>query len=183
MAVNSPQFFSLLFIFSPPSESLKLQRNINKYEILKDTNADDDDKTQFYYTKKSLEMLGFTGEEILSVFKIIAVVLKLGNLNFIPITNIDGTEGCEITNDYGECGGAANGVRVKKIECEQEKKPFQKFNYTFHRRPNEFSRRKFSHFPLLPLPSILSPDLWESSTTCAASNTVTPQKSEILHSS
>lgn len=47
-------------------------------------------------------MLGFSGDEILSIFKIIAVVLKLGNLNFIPITNIDGTEGCEITNDYGK---------------------------------------------------------------------------------
>lgn len=107
----------LLHIFQPLlsssstsiSESLKLQRNINKYEILKDTNADDDDKTQFYYTKKSLECLGFTGDEILSVFKIIAVVLKLGNLNFIPITNIDGTEGCEITNDYGECEKGGDG--------------------------------------------------------------------------
>jgi myosin I len=83
-------------------ESLKLQRNINKYELLKDTNSDEDDKVQFVHTKKSLEVLGFTIDEILSVFKIIAVVLKLGNLNFIPITNIDGTEGCEITNDYGK---------------------------------------------------------------------------------
>ncbi|CAG9806398.1 unnamed protein product [Chironomus riparius] len=70
------------------------------YDILKDTNSDDDDKFQFAFTKKSLEILGFTGEEILSIFKIIAVILKLGNLNFIPITNIDGSEGCEISNDY-----------------------------------------------------------------------------------
>lgn len=53
-------------------------------------------------TKKSLEILGFSQEEILSIFKILAAILKLGNLNFIPITNIDGTEGCEISNDYGE---------------------------------------------------------------------------------
>lgn len=53
-------------------------------------------------TKKSLEILGFSSEEILSIFKILAAILKLGNLNFIPITNIDGTEGCEISNDYGE---------------------------------------------------------------------------------
>lgn len=85
-----------------PSESLKLQRNINKYELLKDTLPDDDDKSHFTMTKRSLEVLGFSNDEILSIFKIIAVVLKLGNLNFIPITNIDGTEGCEITNDYGE---------------------------------------------------------------------------------
>lgn len=81
-------------------ESLKLQRNINKYDLLKDTNSDEDDKAQFVFTKKSLEILGFSSEEILSIFKIIAVILKLGNLNFIPITNIDGTEGCEISNDY-----------------------------------------------------------------------------------
>jgi myosin I len=53
-------------------------------------------------TRKSLDVLGFTSEEILSIFKILAAILKLGNLNFIPITNIDGTEGCEISNDYGE---------------------------------------------------------------------------------
>lgn len=84
------------------SESLKLQRNINKYELLRDTNSDEEDKAQFFNTKKSLEVLGFSNDEILSVFRIIAVVLKLGNLNFIPMANIDGTEGCEITNDYGE---------------------------------------------------------------------------------
>lgn len=96
----------LLAVLMPPPpsfclESLKLQRNINKYDILKDTNSDDDDKFQFAFTRKSLEILGFSGEEILSIFKIIAVILKLGNLNFIPITNIDGSEGCEISNDYG----------------------------------------------------------------------------------
>lgn len=89
-------------IFLIISESLKLQRNINKYELLHDTNSDEDDKSHFAVTKKSLEALGFLNEEILSIFKIVAVVLKLGNLNFIPITNIDGTEGCEITNDYGK---------------------------------------------------------------------------------
>lgn len=56
----------------------------------------------FSFSQKSLEILGLTQDEILSIFKIIAVVLKLGNLLFIPITNIDGTEGCEISNEYGE---------------------------------------------------------------------------------
>lgn len=27
---------------------------------------------------------------------------QLGNLIFIPTTNIDGSGGCEITNDYGK---------------------------------------------------------------------------------
>lgn len=101
----SRTFFSFLYcsvyFFFSHIESLKLQRNINKYELLKDTNSDDEDKFQFAFTRKSLEILGFTSDEILSIFKIIAVILKLGNLNFIPITNIDGSEGCEISNDYG----------------------------------------------------------------------------------
>lgn len=83
---------------------LKLQRNINKYDLLSDTHFDDGvtDKAKFIAMKRSLEVLGFLSDEILSIFKILAVVLKLGNLNFIPMANIDGTEGCEISNDYGK---------------------------------------------------------------------------------
>lgn len=151
-------------------ESLKLQRNINKYEILKDTNADDEDKTQFYYTKKSLECLGFTGDEILSVFKIIAVVLKLGNLNFIPITNIDGTEGCEITNDYGECE-REDGERFLLFFCVE--KPFEN-SITLFIAILQFSLSLF-HFPFI------------LSLFCSGRfgplGKYPPQKSEILHSS
>lgn len=96
--INADELIKILIFL----ESLKLQRNINKYDILKDTNSDEDDKFQYVFTRKSLDILGFSSEEIISIFKIIAVILKLGNLNFIPITNIDGTEGCEISNDYGK---------------------------------------------------------------------------------
>lgn len=51
--------------------------------------------------QKSLETLGLSSEEIQSIFKIIAVVIKLGNLVFVPMTNIDGTEGCQVSNEYG----------------------------------------------------------------------------------
>uniref|UniRef100_A0A336LWW2 CSON002516 protein n=1 Tax=Culicoides sonorensis TaxID=179676 RepID=A0A336LWW2_CULSO len=81
-------------------KSLKLLRNIDKYELLHDTMATEDDKTNFTFTKKSLEILGLSSDEILSIFKVIAVVLKLGNLSFIPTTNIDGTEGCEVSDEY-----------------------------------------------------------------------------------
>ena len=33
-------------------------------------------------------------------FQIVATVLKLGNLNFVPVTNMDGTEGCRVDNEY-----------------------------------------------------------------------------------
>lgn len=43
-----------------------------------------------------------SSDEILNVFKIVAITLKLSNLIFTPTTNIDGTAGCEIRNDYGK---------------------------------------------------------------------------------
>ena len=39
-------------------------------------------------------------EESLLVFRLVAAILKLGNLDFVPTTNMDGTEGCGISNDY-----------------------------------------------------------------------------------
>ncbi|KAL0271779.1 UNVERIFIED_CONTAM: hypothetical protein PYX00_008773 [Menopon gallinae] len=47
-----------------------------------------------------MEVLGFTSEEIVNILKIVASVLKLGNICFVPSNNIDGTEGCTINNDY-----------------------------------------------------------------------------------
>lgn len=39
----------------------------------------------------------------MEVFKLVAVVLKVGNLTFTSVNNIDGTEGCANENEYGEC--------------------------------------------------------------------------------
>jgi myosin-1 len=49
-----------------------------------------------------METLGFSQDDVVNIFKIVASVLKLGNIGFIPTNNIDGTEGCTISNDYGE---------------------------------------------------------------------------------
>jgi hypothetical protein len=38
---------------------------------------------------------------VVLIFKIVASVLKLGNIGFTPTSNIDGTEGCTVSNDYG----------------------------------------------------------------------------------
>lgn len=46
--------------------------------------------------------MGLPPEEIFNVLKVVASVLKLGNISFIPTNNIDGTEGCTISNDYGK---------------------------------------------------------------------------------
>ena len=49
-----------------------------------------------------MEALGFSNEDVIDIFRIIAAILKLGNLTFSPINNMDGTEGCSITNEYGK---------------------------------------------------------------------------------
>ncbi|KAH8271474.1 hypothetical protein KR018_012392 [Drosophila ironensis] len=81
-------------------KSLKLYRNVEKYELLRNTTAMEEDRMNFHYTKRSLDVLGLSCEEIGSIFRVIAVVLKLGNFIFVPITNIDGTEGCQVSNVY-----------------------------------------------------------------------------------
>uniref|UniRef100_A0A1B0CDW7 Putative myosin head n=1 Tax=Lutzomyia longipalpis TaxID=7200 RepID=A0A1B0CDW7_LUTLO len=81
-------------------KALKLQRNIEKYEVLKNSLATEEDRLAFSRSKRSLDTMGFSCEEITSIFRILAVVLKLGNLVFLPTTNIDGTEGCTIANEY-----------------------------------------------------------------------------------
>ena len=49
-----------------------------------------------------MEDLGLRSDEIIDILKVCAAVLKLGNLQFVPTTNMDGTEGCGIANEYGE---------------------------------------------------------------------------------
>ncbi|KAJ8930515.1 hypothetical protein NQ314_016677 [Rhamnusium bicolor] len=84
---------------------LKLHRNVEQYMILQTesnqpTLSEEDDKNLFIYTKSALEILGFTNNDIIDIFRVIAIVLKLGNLQYVPCNNIDGTEGCSINNDY-----------------------------------------------------------------------------------
>ena len=49
-----------------------------------------------------IDDLGLSADESTDIFKLVAVVLKLGNIKFVPSTNMDGTEGCVIGNEYGE---------------------------------------------------------------------------------
>ena len=51
--------------------------------------------------QKALEDIGMGGREIFDVFRIVAGILKLGNVEFVPTTNMDGTEGGAVSNDYG----------------------------------------------------------------------------------
>ena len=49
-----------------------------------------------------MEDLGLKSDEICDILRLVAAVLKLGNIQFVPTTNMDGTEGCSISNEYGE---------------------------------------------------------------------------------
>lgn len=52
--------------------------------------------------QKGMQIIGFQDEEIFSTFELIATILKLGNLEFVHRSNLDGTDGCEINSKYGE---------------------------------------------------------------------------------
>lgn len=48
-----------------------------------------------------MELLNFDYNLLVDILKIISVILKLGDLVFVSTTNIDGTEGCAISNEHG----------------------------------------------------------------------------------
>ena len=64
--------------------------------------VENSDISTAFLLQKAMEDLGFSHEEIIDIFRIISAVLKLSNINFIPTTNMDGTDGCAISNDYGK---------------------------------------------------------------------------------
>ncbi|XP_071519306.1 unconventional myosin-Ia isoform X2 [Panulirus ornatus] len=83
---------------------LRLQRNVENYTLLQASRhpvTDSlDDRTEFSITKRALDVLGLSQEEQLDVLRIVAAVLKLANLTFTSVNNIDGTEGCVSENEY-----------------------------------------------------------------------------------
>ncbi|XP_050520500.1 unconventional myosin-Ib isoform X1 [Daktulosphaira vitifoliae] len=86
-------------------KSLKLTRNSENYFYLKSSERLRqvdiyNFQTAYQTTKSSLEHLGLSELNIINIFKILSSILKLGNLTMIPTNNIDGTEGCVISNDY-----------------------------------------------------------------------------------
>jgi len=91
-------------------KELRLQRNLDSYHLLSTGGSQHrtqsqqsqnfNDRRDFTITKRAMEDIGLRAEEICDIFKIVASVLKLGNLQFVPTTNMDGTEGCGIANEY-----------------------------------------------------------------------------------
>lgn len=51
--------------------------------------------------QKAFEVIGFTEEEKINTFKLVASVLLLGNLEFSSTNNMNNVECCHITNLKG----------------------------------------------------------------------------------
>ncbi|XP_043217178.1 unconventional myosin-Ia-like isoform X2 [Amphibalanus amphitrite] len=89
-------------------KSLKLQRNVENYDILKQGRPLQyetlDDKRDFQVTRRAMDILGLTADEQQAILRVIASVLKLGNVTFSPVNNIDGSEGCVVDNEYEVLG-------------------------------------------------------------------------------
>ena len=107
-------------------KSLKLQRSTDHYNMLKYSKcstgesdifttegpgqhatsssssssvAGECDKGNFGITMRALEIVGFSSEQINSILAILASIVKLYNVTFLPRANIDGTEGVTLTNE------------------------------------------------------------------------------------
>ncbi|XP_050702341.1 unconventional myosin-Ia-like [Eriocheir sinensis] len=115
-------------------KALKLQRNTENYNLLQCTRLTpgetQDDRAEFSITKRALDVLGLTQEEQLEVMKVVAAVLKLGNLTFTCVNNIDGTEGCVNENEYElhevcellscEVGSLSAALQTRTVEARGE---------------------------------------------------------------
>ncbi|CAD5117530.1 DgyrCDS6295 [Dimorphilus gyrociliatus] len=101
-------------------KSLKLQRNPAHYHYLSSNSMTEcllTDKENFEITRKAMTTVGFNVNDIMSVFQLVAVVLKLGNLKLQHHTKIDGNEGCIIQKEeeLQEC------AELLKCSCDRLK--------------------------------------------------------------
>ncbi|XP_033098129.1 unconventional myosin-Ib-like isoform X2 [Anneissia japonica] len=76
---------------------LDLTRNPADYYYLSQSGTQKidkiNDKEQFAITQKAMQVLGFTDEEILSIYKLLGSILKLGNVKFTSVNTMNGMEG------------------------------------------------------------------------------------------
>lgn len=56
----------------------------------------------FDLIQHGMEVIGFTSDEVTSLFQLIGSILKLGNIEFSHRSNDDGTDGCDLSNTSGK---------------------------------------------------------------------------------
>ncbi|XP_032815027.2 unconventional myosin-Ib-like isoform X1 [Petromyzon marinus] len=92
-------FYQLLAGASPSLlASLKLQQNPSVYTYLmqgKTAHVEGlNDSQSFHTVQKAMQVIGFSDEEIATVWEALAVVLKLGNIVFVDIPRTNGLDEC-----------------------------------------------------------------------------------------
>ncbi|CAB3226817.1 unnamed protein product [Arctia plantaginis] len=65
------------------------------------------DRDHFAFTTAAMRALGFSGSECDAVLRLLAFMLKLGNVEFEPQHNIDGSIGTRVQHQYGQSPGRA----------------------------------------------------------------------------
>lgn len=82
--------------------ALKLSADPESYAFLRQSGCIDvdtvDDQNNFSLIKNGMEVIGFSQEEVAMTFQLVASILKLGNVVFIPKSNKDGTDGCDLSD-------------------------------------------------------------------------------------
>ncbi|XP_051878987.1 unconventional myosin-Id-like [Pristis pectinata] len=79
-------------------ESLYLQRDIAEYTFTRDeatANTGINDKANFKMVRNAMEVLGFSDEEIATIYTVLATILHLGNLIFVTESDT-----ASLSNDY-----------------------------------------------------------------------------------
>ncbi|XP_033732027.1 unconventional myosin-Ia-like isoform X2 [Pecten maximus] len=97
-------FYQLLTGADPGTlANLKLTSDPNQFAILNKSGCVSvdtvDDKDNYHTVMHGMEVIGFRKDEIKAVHQLLASVLKLGNVEFVHRSNMDGTDGCEIEDD------------------------------------------------------------------------------------
>lgn len=83
-------------------DALKLSGSPESYNFLRQSGCIDvdtvDDVHNFSAVKNGMEVIGFQVDEVSMTFQLVACILKLGNVEFIPKSNKDGTDGCALSD-------------------------------------------------------------------------------------
>ncbi|XP_022087036.1 unconventional myosin-Ib-like [Acanthaster planci] len=83
-------------------EELGLERDPKCHHFLSQSGpqmaSNINDKENFSITQKAMQIIGFSDEEILAIYQLLASILKLGNMEFEAYVTMNGTEGVKITN-------------------------------------------------------------------------------------
>ncbi|CAH2267979.1 jg8423 [Pararge aegeria aegeria] len=79
------------------------------------------DKDHFAFTKAAMGALGFSAAQCGAVLRVLAFLLKLGNVQFEPQHNIDGSIGTRLQHEYVHFGGpvvySARGIVAKNRDA------------------------------------------------------------------